>query len=33
MVELVKISKTGLLLEIEEVSDKYRYEPFNWEEN
>jgi len=33
MVEIVKISKTGQLLEIKEISDRYRYEPFNWEEN
>jgi hypothetical protein len=33
MVEIVKISKTGQLLEIKEVSDKYRDEPYNWEEN
>jgi len=33
MVEIVKISKTGQLLEIKEISDKYRDEPFNWGEN
>ena len=30
MVEVVKISKNGFLLEIKEVSDKYRTIPYNW---
>ena len=30
MVEVVRISKKGLLLEIKEVSDKYRDIPYNW---
>jgi len=33
MVEFVKISAQGTLLEIKEVSDKYRDEPYNWDEN
>jgi len=33
MVAFVKVSKKGTLLEIKEVSDIYRDEPFNWEEN
>ena len=32
MVEVVRISKRGKLLEIKEVSDKYRYIPYNWDE-
>jgi len=32
MVEVVRISKKGKLLEIKEVSDKYRYIPYNWDE-
>jgi len=30
MVEVVRISKDGILLEIKEVSDKYRDIPYNW---
>ena len=30
MVEVVRISKDGFLLEIKEVSDKYRDIPYNW---
>lgn len=33
MVAFVKISKKGTVLEIKEVSDKYRYEPYKGEEN
>ena len=33
MVAVVKISKKGYLLEIKEVSDKYRNIPFNWKED
>jgi len=33
MVEVVRISKSGLLLEIKEVSDKYRNTPYNWDED
>jgi len=33
MVAFVKVSKKGTLLEIKEVSDKYRDEPYEWEEN
>jgi len=33
MVAFVKVSKNGLLLKIKEVPDKYRDEPYNWEEN
>jgi len=33
MVAFVKISKKGTVLEIKEVSDKYRYEPYNEKEN
>jgi hypothetical protein len=29
MVEIVKISEKGTLLEIKEVSDKYRYQPYD----
>jgi hypothetical protein len=32
MVAFVKISKTGKLLKIKEVSDKYRDEPYKWDE-
>jgi len=32
MVEFVKISKDGVLLEIKEVSDKYRDQPYDWKE-
>jgi hypothetical protein len=31
MVEVVRISKGGLLLEIKEVSDIYRYIPYDWD--
>jgi hypothetical protein len=31
MVEFVKISKDGALLEIKEVSDRYRDQPYLWE--
>jgi hypothetical protein len=31
MVEFVKISKNGVLLEIKEVSDRYRDQPYVWE--
>ena len=31
MVAVVRISKDGNLLEIKEVSDKYRKVPYNWE--
>jgi len=30
MVEVVRISKEGFLLEIKEVSDKYRNSPYYW---
>jgi hypothetical protein len=33
MVAFVKISKKGTLVEIKEVSGKYRDEPYFWEEN
>jgi len=33
MVDVVKISKKGKLLEIKEVSDKYRDIPYNWDED
>lgn len=33
MVALVRLSKNGHLLEIKEVSDKYRKIPYNWEKN
>jgi hypothetical protein len=33
MVEIVKISKDGTLLEIKEVSDKYRDQPYETEED
>jgi hypothetical protein len=32
MVEFVRIAKSGKLLEIKEVSDKYRNQPYTWEE-
>jgi hypothetical protein len=32
MVNYVKISDEGLLLEIKEVSDDYRYIPYEWKE-
>ena len=31
MIEVVRISKKGVLLEIKEVSDKYRDEPYPWD--
>jgi hypothetical protein len=33
MVAVVRISKKGKLLQIKEVSDKYRDNPYDWEEN
>ncbi len=33
MVEVVRISKKGTLLEIKEVSDKYRTIPYKWNKN
>ena len=33
MVAFVKVSKEGALLEIKEVLDKYRYEPYKWDED
>ncbi len=32
MVEFVKISKEGIILEIKEVSDNYRDQPYPWAE-
>jgi len=32
MVEFVKISKDGKVIEIREVSDKYRDQPYLWKE-
>jgi hypothetical protein len=32
MVELVRIAKDGKLLEIKEVSDKYRNQPYTWKD-
>jgi hypothetical protein len=32
MVELVRIAKNGKLLEIKEVPDKYRNQPYSWED-
>jgi len=32
MVDVVRISKDGTLLEIKEVSDKYRDIPYPWDE-
>ena len=32
MVEVVRVSKDGVLLEIREVSDRYRDEPYEWDE-
>jgi hypothetical protein len=32
MVEFVRISKDGRLVEIKEVSDKFRDQPYLWEE-
>jgi len=33
MVEIVKISKKGILLKIKEVSDTYRDQPYRWDED
>jgi hypothetical protein len=33
MVEFVKISPQGNVLEIKEVSDKYRDRPYRWDED
>ncbi len=33
MVEFVKISKDGILLEIREVSDKFRDQLYEWSED
>ena len=33
MVAVCKISKDGKLIRIKEVSDKYRYFKYDWEEN
>ena len=33
MAEVVKISKKGYLLEIKDVSNKYRNIPFDWKED
>jgi len=32
MVDVVRISKNGTLLEIKEVSDEYRDIPYRWDE-
>ena len=32
MVDVVRVSKKGKLLEIKEVSDKYRDIPYTWDE-
>jgi len=32
MVGVIRISKEGILLEIKEVSDKYRDIPYRWDE-
>jgi len=32
MVAVVKISDDGTLIKIKEVSDDYRYKPYNWKE-
>ena len=32
MVEFVRISKDGSILEIKEVSDTYRDQPYEWDE-
>ena len=31
MVAVIRVSKKGKLLEIKEVSDKYRDKPYTWE--
>ena len=33
MVEVVRISKDGYLLEIKQVSDRYRDIPYDWDED
>jgi len=33
MVEMVKISKKGKLLQIKEVSDIYREKPYKWDDD
>ena len=33
MVALVRIDEKGILVEIKEVSDKYRYRPYYWDED
>jgi len=33
MVDVVRIDKKGILIEIKEVSDKYRDIPYNWDED
>jgi len=33
MVDIIRIDKNGFLLEIKEVSDKYRDAPYNWDED
>jgi len=33
MVDVVRVSKKGKLLEIKEVSDKYRDIPYEWDED
>ena len=33
MVDVIRVSKKGKLLEIKEVSDKYRDIPYNWNED
>jgi len=33
MVEVVRISKDGSLLEIKEVSDRYRDIPYDWDDD
>lgn len=32
MVAVVKVNKDGYLVEIKEVSDMYRYEPYKWKD-
>jgi len=33
MVDVVRIDEKGFLIEIKEVSDKYRDIPYNWDED
>ena len=33
MVAVCKVSKNGKLMKIKEVSDIYRYEKYNWDED